>query len=97
MRCVRKVPVWLALVRVLTLSGCADDPVCVAGTTLSCVCSNDASGAQSCNSEGSGYEACVCGGGSASSGTSSSAEAAVAPGQIDVEAAQRWAKAASEC
>jgi spore coat protein H len=35
-------------------------PLCVPGSTLSCVCSNGAPGVQICDAEGAGYAPCVC-------------------------------------
>jgi hypothetical protein len=50
---------WLALA--LGLAGCPSGPVCTPGATQRCVCPSG-DGAQTCNAEGSAWEACRCDG-----------------------------------
>jgi hypothetical protein len=40
--------------------GCGDDEVCTPGEQVGCACPGGVDGAQSCNAEGSGFEACDC-------------------------------------
>lgn len=53
-----------ALAAAIALSACDADggnnPICAPGTTQSCICPGGASGVQTCNSAGSGWDACVC-------------------------------------
>jgi hypothetical protein len=63
---------WLfgfVLVLVEAVSGCggggsAGTPVCAAGASVACTCTNGSTGAQVCSSNGSGYGACTCSAGS---------------------------------
>lgn len=55
----RAVASALALVAI----GCSSPPttaVCAPGATMACVCTDGRAGAQSCNPDGSGFDACVC-------------------------------------
>ena len=74
----------LALLLLLAPAGCdsgdaSTGGVCEPGATQTCVCP-DASGAQSCNAAGTGWEACQCVGGG---GGGSSADATTHPGDDD--------------
>ncbi|MBK8257745.1 MAG: hypothetical protein IPK82_34385 [Polyangiaceae bacterium] len=42
------------------LGGCSKEPVCDAGATQQCLCTDGAHGAQSCADDGSRWEACAC-------------------------------------
>lgn len=55
------------LVGACTTEGGSSDPVCDSGDILPCDCDGGEDGNQTCNTQGSGWSACECGGGSGGS------------------------------
>jgi hypothetical protein len=49
--------------------------ICVAGVTVECACPGGVKGAQACRDDGTGYEACQCGGSSGSGGSAGAGQA----------------------
>jgi hypothetical protein len=50
----------LVAATLLLLAACSADQVCAPGIQEECACPNGVPGAQACNEEGSGFDACIC-------------------------------------